>query len=194
MYNADEFHFLRNNKPLKYGHLYEKLNPVIQSWGQNGQPVELNADEKKLSAKSFPSAAFNVYISDRLRFGLFFYFIFINFNLFIIFFFSPNRSLPDPRPYECAQINYDLDNLGHVSVIIIFTNEIWSALIRTVWSVVNRTPKILLKEIILVDDFSDKFELSEPLQEYVDHHFGTLVKIIRLPKREGLIRARLVGM
>lgn len=102
--------------------------------------------------------------------------------------------MPDPRPYECAQINYDLDNLGHVSVIIIFTNEIWSALIRTVWSVVNRTPKILLKEIILVDDFSDKFELSEPLQEYVDHHFGTLVKIIRLPKREGLIRARLVGM
>ena len=81
-----------------------------------------------------------------------------------------------------------------MSVIIIFTNEIWSALIRTIWSVVNRTPKRLLKEIILVDDFSDKFELSVPLQEYVDYHFNSLVKIIRLPKREGLIRARLVGM
>nr|XP_027202053.1 probable N-acetylgalactosaminyltransferase 9 [Dermatophagoides pteronyssinus] len=159
-------------KPLKYGDLYEKLNPVIQSWGQNGHGVQLSPEEKKLSEKTFSSAAFNVYISDRL---------------------SPNRSLPDPRPFECAQVHYDIDDLGDVSVIIIFTNEIWSALIRTIWSVVNRTPKILLKEIILVDDFSDKFELSEPLQQYVDYHFKSLVKIIRLPKREGLIRARLVG-
>ncbi|KAH9415089.1 hypothetical protein DERP_006175 [Dermatophagoides pteronyssinus] len=167
----DELHS-NKIKPLKYGDLYEKLNPIIQSWGQNGHGVQLSAEEKKLSEKTFSSAAFNVYISDRL---------------------SPNRSLPDPRPFECAQVHYDIDDLGDVSVIIIFTNEIWSALIRTIWSVVNRTPKSLLKEIILVDDFSDKFELSVPLQEYVDYHFNSLVKIIRLPKREGLIRARLVG-
>lgn len=110
-----------------------------------------------------------------------------------LFIFSPNRTLPDPRPFECAQVNYNLNELGQVSVIIIFTNEVWSALIRTIWSVVNRTPKILLKEIILVDDFSDKIELIEPLKEYVDFYFGDLIKIIRLNKREGLIRARLYG-
>jgi len=42
------------------------------------------------------------------------------------------------------------------SVVIIFHNEAWSALMRTVHSVVNRSPPHLLHEVILLDDKSDR--------------------------------------
>ena len=113
--------------------------------------------------------------------------------IFFLFFYSPNRSLPNVRPDECAEEKYHLDSLGKASVVIIYTNEVWSALIRTIWSVVNRSPRQLLKEIILVDDFSDKSELNAPLDHYIDSYFKELVTIIRLDKRQGLIRARLIG-
>jgi polypeptide N-acetylgalactosaminyltransferase len=39
--------------------------------------------------------------------------------------------------------------------VIIFINERWSILLRTVYSVLHRSPRHLLKEIILVDDVSE---------------------------------------
>ena len=41
------------------------------------------------------------------------------------------------------------------SVIIIFNNEMLSALLRTVWSVIRMTPAEYLHEIVLVDDASN---------------------------------------
>lgn len=44
-------------------------------------------------------------------------------------------------------------------MVICFFNEAFSALLRTVHSVLDRTPPFLLHEIILVDDYS---ELGNP--------------------------------
>ena len=42
------------------------------------------------------------------------------------------------------------------SVIVIFHNEGWSTLFRTVHSVLDRSPPELLHEIVLCDDYSNK--------------------------------------
>uniref|UniRef100_A0A158PCV4 Glyco_trans_2-like domain-containing protein n=1 Tax=Angiostrongylus cantonensis TaxID=6313 RepID=A0A158PCV4_ANGCA len=91
---------------------------------------------------------------------------------------------------RCLQEVYQND-LPDTSVVICFHNEAWSVLLRTVHSVLERTPTKLLKEIILVDDFSDMPHLKEPLARYMSQF--PKVKIVRMEKREGLIRARLRG-
>jgi polypeptide N-acetylgalactosaminyltransferase len=56
--------------------------------------------------------------------------------------------------YRCRSVNYPKD-LPSASVVIVFKNERWSPVLRTVYSVLNRSPKEYLKEVILVDDQSD---------------------------------------
>ena len=59
---------------------------------------------------------------------------------------------------RCKAPNRFLGDLPDTSVIICFHNEAWSVLLRTVHSVMDRSPSHLLKEIILVDDASDMCE------------------------------------
>uniref|UniRef100_A0ABI7Z731 Polypeptide N-acetylgalactosaminyltransferase n=1 Tax=Felis catus TaxID=9685 RepID=A0ABI7Z731_FELCA len=81
--------------------------------------------------------------------------------------------------------------LPTTSVIIVFHNEAWSTLLRTVHSVLYSSPAILLKEIILVDDASVDEYLHDKLEEYIKQF--SIVKIVRQRERKGLITARLLG-
>lgn len=57
---------------------------------------------------------------------------------------------------RCKEKKYDYDHLPTTSVVIAFYNEAWSTLLRTVYSVLETSPDILLEEVILVDDYSDR--------------------------------------
>lgn len=51
----------------------------------------------------------------------------------------------------------------------------------------------ILKEIILVNDYSDISDLQEHLEDYISKNFNSKVKLFKTDKREGLIRARVFG-
>lgn len=92
---------------------------------------------------------------------------------------------------RCKKSGRYLEDLPATSVIICFHNEAWSVLLRTVHSVLDRSPSHLIKEVVLVDDFSDMDHLKQQLVDYFRKE--PKVKIVRAQKREGLIRARLLG-
>lgn len=58
------------------------------------------------------------------------------------------------------------------SIVIVFHNEGFSTLLRTVHSVLIRSPQKALREVLLVDDFSNKEPLKGDLDNYLMDHFG----------------------
>lgn len=113
------------------------------------------------------------------------------FNLLASDGISLNRTLPDVRNDFCKKEAYS-DDLQTTSVIIVFYNEAWSVLMRTVWSIINRSPHHMVKEIILVDDGSDRTYLLEELENYIKT-INYPVQLLRLGERKGLVPARLLG-
>ena len=102
-----------------------------------------------------------------------------------------DRSIPDFRNDECKK-KRNLKDLPKVSIIIPFYDEHISTLLRTIHSIINRTPYELLKEIILVNDVSRKH------YEKLDNHiavkgWGGLVKMIEMEEHSGVIWSRLAG-
>lgn len=92
---------------------------------------------------------------------------------------------------RCAVQEYSHD-LPTASVVICFYNEHSMTLLRSLRTVLDRTPANMLKEIILVDDFSDYDDLKEPLELEIQKLKGPIV-LLRNEKREGLIRSRVYG-
>uniref|UniRef100_A0A4W4GUC2 Polypeptide N-acetylgalactosaminyltransferase n=1 Tax=Electrophorus electricus TaxID=8005 RepID=A0A4W4GUC2_ELEEL len=140
--------------------------------GQAFQKDELTKAEEKEKEEGMTRHCFNQFASDRI---------------------SLHRSLgDDTRPPECVDRKFKrCPPLPTTSVIIVFHNEAWSTLLRTVYSVLHTSPALLLKEIILVDDKSTADHLHSQLDEYVK--MLKIVRVVRQPERKGLITARLLG-
>ncbi|OXB59830.1 hypothetical protein ASZ78_014478 [Callipepla squamata] len=98
---------------------------------------------------------------------------------------APEGSFPLSLP-RCTTLRYRQD-LPPTSIVITFHNEARSTLLRTIRSVMNRTPVHLIHEIILVDDFSDDPDDCRLLAKLPK------VKCLRNRQREGLIRSRIQG-
>lgn len=96
---------------------------------------------------------------------------------------SYNRTVPDARHPSCRKKTYKVDSLPTTAVIIIFFNEPYSVLVRTVHSVLNTSPENLLKQIILVDDGSSNPDLKHKLDYYVASRLSDKVKVVRLKNR-----------
>jgi len=105
---------------------------------------------------------------------------------------SLHRTIKDRRHKLCWKRDpFDYPNLPTATVVITFFNEGRSTLLRTIYSVLHSSPKALLKEIILIDDFSDRPHLKGQLED--DLRDLPRVRLIRTREREGLVRARLLG-
>lgn len=137
--------------------------------GQYGHAVILGSEEDAEVKKRWSEGHFNVHLSDQIPL---------------------DRAIPDTRPDSCKD-NMVHNDLPSTSVIFCFVDEVWSTLLRSVHSVLNRSPPHLLKEIILVDDCSTRDYLKENLDNYMAQF--PKVKIVRLKERQGLIRARMAG-
>uniref|UniRef100_A0A182NPG9 Ricin B lectin domain-containing protein n=1 Tax=Anopheles dirus TaxID=7168 RepID=A0A182NPG9_9DIPT len=142
--------------------------------GDMGTPVilpdNITEDVRQLEKQGFQKQGLNQYVSDLI---------------------PVRRRLPDLRDPWCTANPRLLPALPQVSIVIVFYNEAWSVLVRTVHSILDRSPKQLIREIILVDDYSNLANLRTQLDEYFSTY--PLVRILRVPKRLGLIRARLYG-
>ncbi|XP_057327538.1 N-acetylgalactosaminyltransferase 6-like [Microplitis mediator] len=153
-------------------HDYKKIKEDSErvGIGEQGKPAILSPTKRLIEEKLYKVNGFNAALSDDI---------------------SLNRSVPDIRHPDCKKKKY-LKKLHSVSVIVSFHNEHFTTLLRTCWSVINRSPAELLEEIILVDDASTKVELKDKLDNYIANNLPK-VTVIRLPQRSGLIRGRLAG-
>eukprot|EP00045_Choanoeca_perplexa_P012946 m.144167 g.144167 ORF g.144167 m.144167 type:complete len:630 (-) comp16187_c0_seq8:1312-3201(-) len=140
---------------------------IIEEWTSK----DLSEDEVREKNLGWERNAFNQFISDRLPL---------------------DRQFPDYRQDECFDQRYHPNEvLPPTSVVIIFHNEAISTLLRTVWSVLNRSPERLVTEVLLVDDASTGDWLNAEFEAQVAAIPKT--RLLRLPQRSGLIRAKVAG-
>ncbi|XP_044049368.1 probable polypeptide N-acetylgalactosaminyltransferase 8 isoform X2 [Siniperca chuatsi] len=143
---------------------------LFKEWGEN-----LSEDDQREAQGLFVKYGYNVFLSDRLPL---------------------DRVLPDTRDPRCAKKSYpkDLPSLG---VVLIYLNEALSIIKRALRSIIDRTPKNLLKEIIMVDDHSSNEDLMGDLDMYVKslEQQNPSLRITRVKHNEqkGLAYARASG-
>lgn len=140
------------------------LMKQIPGLGDVGKAAELtNSAAKEIGERQLATISLNEELSEHL---------------------SYNRTLQDARNPLCKNQHFDVNALPTVSVIIIFFNEPYSVLVRTIHSVLNTCDRQLLKEVIIVDDCSTAIELKGKLDYYIQTRFPiNMVKTIRLKHR-----------
>lgn len=135
----------------------------VPGLGNEGEPVVLEGEAKTIGDRQLSKIALNEELSETL---------------------SYNRTVQDARNPLCRKDYYNIDELPTSSVVVIFYNEPYSVLVRTVHSVLNTVDKRILKEIILVDDSSTNVELQGKLDYYIETRLPKgAVKMIRLKSR-----------
>lgn len=140
------------------------LEKQDKTLGNRGVAVHLNGAAKARGDRIYKKIALNEELSEQL---------------------SYNRTVGDHRNPLCLKEKYDdPSTLPTASVVVIFYNEPYSVLVRTVHSTLNTCNQEALKEIILVDDGSDNAELGGKLDHYVRTRFPPgKVTILRLKNR-----------
>lgn len=180
------------------GHFAKTLKPQWEPL-----PFDFSAQTTEMKAQAHRNTCFNKVMSNSLPL---------------------DRPIPDVRPTKChLQWFYNVSTstesqrtapsfmtsmfrssrpsteaqkpLPKASVIIIYYNEPLSTLLRSIHSVLNRSPPELLHEIILVDDGSDKNAPWLLEGGELEHHMQLLPKTYlgRLTGRNGLMFARNAG-
>lgn len=94
---------------------------------------------------------------------------------------------------RCRKLKY-LKRLPSVSAVIAFRDEHFSVLTRTVHLIVNRSPRELLREVLLVNDASEGEQLTKKLRDYINLNFDSRrVRLIDLKTKLGPIGAQVAG-
>lgn len=138
------------------------LGKQMLGFCNGGVECVLSGDDKLLGDESYNTYGINVVLSDKIAY---------------------NRTVPDVRHALCGMVHYDITTLPSASVIIIFLDEPYSVLLRTIHSVLRTAPSMLLKEIIIVDDYSTFADLQGKLSYYIKTRFPNKVKLVRLRKQ-----------
>jgi len=89
----------------------------VANAGADGEPYHLPPRETMVAKRLWHINKFNLVVSDRIPL---------------------NRTLKDTRKESCKEIDYHVASLPMASIVIVFHNEAWSTLLRTVHSVINR--------------------------------------------------------
>ncbi|KPU78413.1 uncharacterized protein Dana_GF26495 [Drosophila ananassae] len=147
-------------------------------WGKNGTA----------SWPSIPSHEITAYSSGWQRY---------QYNAWLAERIPLRRSLPDFRDKRCQNYTYDEDSdeMRPASLVVIFRNEQLMVLLRSLHSLVSRTPRHLYHELLLVDDHSDAGFWKEELSvfffdTYVRRYLYPKARIFHLQEQVGLIKAR----
>ena len=126
-----------------------------------------NEDDKKLMDDGYKNFAYNSLVSSRL---------------------GVHRDINDTRHKDCLGKTFP-ENLPTASVIICFYNEEYFTLLRSVFSVIKRSPENLVKEIILINDNSEDQDIINKVSDEISNNPELKkVKLFTPEERLGLIR------
>uniref|UniRef100_A0A3Q4HPC9 Polypeptide N-acetylgalactosaminyltransferase n=1 Tax=Neolamprologus brichardi TaxID=32507 RepID=A0A3Q4HPC9_NEOBR len=143
--------------------------------GRTGPAHDTDADDQREAQSLYEKYGYNVFLSDRLPL---------------------DRPLPDTRDPRCLKKSYPKD-LPSLSVVLIYLDEALSVLQRALRSIIDRTPKNLLKEIIMVDDHSSNENLKGDLDMYLksleQENPNLHIVRVRHSEQRGLAHARVSG-
>ena len=129
---------IRTKKVTKLREVLDPDYPILLDLDGIRDPNPVNLEEYK--EKIFKENMFNTWETDRTPI---------------------NRLLKDTRTKRCVERSHSyipVSEMPTVSVVFIFVDECLSVLLRSIISIINTVPPRLLKDIILVDDFSHKVE------------------------------------